>query len=430
MMRSKGHFLSLKRKDEKRVKMAESSIVSGLPFLQAPSASDVPATFLALTPMSVVFETFDNYQESNELGFYTTHEKFHLDQARHIPMLGAMVWSVVSATLDENVQRERAEALLRGSETLQRFAPILEGQNLLFFFEQASWQPGVRAKIIERALVKGSAHYEGLRLFFRDPNVTPGSFDEHVGRLKAEVKDAGLDFGTYITGFVWGLLEVAPFLDNRNFDPNIAFEGTGWLECAEQSCRVANDFLSKRLSKQVVTEIQSHLENARQKWFSAYERNIIRRVVYPYILSLMRQMHPYRDYHMQFPTFFVGDCTVREGNIPGQPIGTDKDLCHAIAWFYHAAALKILQARLGAPLRCPVYEIMNGRRATCCEGKPSKGLCSTESVDHILFEERMKHCQFFWRMALSLYRLLERGGIHSGAWPVLDILDAADDVYR
>ena len=391
--------------------MTELSKFSDLPFLESPSDSEAPAKYLALTPMNIVFDKFEHYEEKNELGFYLAHEKFHLEQARHFPALSGMIWSVVTATLDENDQKIRAQALKKGQQAIESVAHLLEGQGLLFLLGDTKWQPEVYTKIIQAALSEGSSHYKGLQLFFRNADITPANFDECLRQLKQEAKNAGLSFREYIIGFIFGLLEVAPFLKDRSFDPNIIFEGTGWLECAKQSCKQIDNIFQEVITKEIADDVKNLLEHARTRWCSAYENNVERKVVYPYILSLMRQMHPYADYQMQFPTFFIGDRTVREGNIPGRPLGTDLPECHAIAWLYHAAAVKILQARIGAPLRCPVFEIMNGHRANCCEQEPSEGLCCTGTPEYVFLEERLKHCKFFWGMVVSIYRLLEAGGL-------------------
>lgn len=208
-------------------------------------------------------------------------------------------------------------------------------------------------------------------------------------------------------------MEVVPFFEDESFDPNIIFEGTGWLECAQQSCKTISRLFQEPLSRKLVDNVHDLVKTARIRWNSAYENNVEPKVVYPYALSLMRQMHPYADYRMQFPTFFLKDNAFLAGNIPGRPLGTDPTEDHSVAWFYHAAAVKILQTRLGAPLRCPVYEVMQGRRANCCRVEPSKGLCCSDVPDYIFFKERTKICPTFWGIVASLYRLLAAGGIKS-----------------
>lgn len=395
---------------QERKEKVDSLNLSDLPFLESPSDSEAPAKFLALTPMNVVFDKFGHYKEKNELGFYLAHEKFHLEQARHCPAFSGMIWSVVTATIDESDQKTRGQALVKSRQAMESVAYLLEGQNLIFLLGDTKWQPGVYERVVQAALLKDSSHYKGLQLFFRNADITSTNFDEHLRQLKQEAKNAGLSFREYIIGFIFGLLEVAPFLEDKDFDPDAIFEGTGWLECAKQSCRQIDSLFQEPITKEIADNVKNLLEHARTRWCSAYENNIESRVTYPYILSLMRQMHPFANYQMQFPTFFIKDRTVREGNIPGQPLGTDLPECHAIAWLYHAAAVKILQARIGAPLRCPVFEIMNGHRANCCEQEPSKGLCCTEAPEYVFLEERLKYCKFFWGMVVSLYRLLEAGG--------------------
>jgi len=409
--------------------MLDFSKFSDLPFLPSPSKSEAPAKFLPLTPAVVSNIEVESIEDGNKSSFYLAHEKFHLDQVRHFPAISGAVWFVITAGLDTDNQEKTVEALKQGSQELAEIAPLLEGQAILFLLEEATWSQETRTKIIADSLLPQSLHCQGLELFFHHTGISTGSFNECLMQLKQEVEAAGLDFHSYITGFVNGLLEVAPFLDNKDFDPNMIFEGTGWVECGAQSWRKIKKVFSEPLNKEVVGEVKSLLKTARTRWNSAYQNNIIGRSVYPYVLSLMRQLDPYANYEIQFPTFFLTDDTLRVGNIPGRPLGTDSSVCHAIAWLYHAIAIKMLQARLGTVLKCPVYEIMDGRRANCCQHQPCQDLCCSENMNYVVFEKKMKECPFFWRIATSLYHLLETGGLKSHRQPVLDIFDALPNTW-
>lgn len=171
--------------------MIDVSILSALPLLPSLSTvglSEAPASFVAMTPMIIVNDTFKNFEDGNELCFHLAHEKFHIEQIRHWPVMNGMVWSVLTATLDTDDQRKRVEALEQGRQMLDKVRFLLEGQGVLFLLAQGSWHPDVRTKVIEASLAKGSEHREGLSLFFRRSDVTAASFDDCLTRIKARSK--------------------------------------------------------------------------------------------------------------------------------------------------------------------------------------------------------------------------------------------------
>jgi len=386
--------------------MSNIQIISDLPFLNAPSAvtcSNNKTGFLAPTPMVVVNDKLSNANRKNLLWFQLVHEKIHIDQMRRIPFLGAMIWSILTAAADPHGDNMSIKVLEKARKIVSRVEALIEGQNLLCMLTLYQWPPKIRSEFLEMALVKGSHYYEGLCTLLGCSDILPAKFDTYLKEFRKEVQQTGLTFEGYVIGFVNLFMDVAPFLANKNYDPNIMFDGLRWYQCAKQSCDIVSELFQKHPRKKLIADISafsknSILKTAIIKRQEAYLKNFRSSDLkfHPFVLYIMQQLQPYTESNMAIPTFFVKDAAVRISSIPGKQLQHCNIHDYTSSWFFYAAAVKVLQARLGGVLRCPVYEIMEGCRANCCEQEPCEAFCSSPSVEHVLLEDREKICGTFW----------------------------------